>query len=119
MGGVTHTNAKINAPTGQVVEHSQVLGEANGMIKGHQADVGTKAHMLGHTGHGGRHRHPARQVAIVDKVVLGKPHQICADIIEPFHLFEYFRVKMLIADTRVWRVSKIVGHPHAQRWLRI
>ena len=44
-------------------------------------------------------------------MMFGKPHQICADIIKPFHLFEYFGVQMPIADTRIWRVAKIVGPP--------
>ena len=48
-----------------------------------------------------------RQIAAVNKVMLGEPDQIRANVVEPCHLLEYLCVKMLIADTRVWWIPKV------------
>ena len=51
-----------------------VFGQAEGMIEGHQTDIGAESHAFGHRGHRSGHGHPARQVTILDEVVLGGPN---------------------------------------------
>ena len=74
------------------VQHRQIFGEADGMIERQQADVGAEPHSVRDRGHGPRHRGPAGQIAVIDEVVLGEPHQIGADLIQPANLLEHFRV---------------------------
>jgi hypothetical protein len=56
--------------------------------------------------------HPAWQVAIFNKVMLGKPDKVCADLIQPLHLLKDLGIKVLIADPGIRWVTKIVGNAY-------
>src|SRR5262245_19398446 len=113
---IAHAHADLDASTAQVVEHGQVLGEPHGMTERQQADVRREPDARGARGHGARDGSPRWQVAVLHEVVLGEPHEVQAELLQPHHLVEDLRVEPWRGDARVGRVAEVVHHTEAQ-WL--
>src|SRR5262249_2596304 len=63
-----------------------------------------------------RHRHPRRQVAVIEEVVLGEPYEIESESIEHDHLVHDRGVKVRHVHAGFWRVAEIVDSADAKRW---
>src|SRR6516165_4724738 len=72
--------------------------------------------MFGTRGDCARHRHPRRQVAILEEVVLGEPHQIEPEGVEHDHLVHDRGVQARHVHARFRRVAKIVDGANAKGW---
>jgi hypothetical protein len=83
---VAHADADLDAAIADIVEYREVLGQPHRMIEWQQADVARKPHAFGARGDGARHRHPRRQVAVIEEVMLGEPHEIQSEPVEHDHL---------------------------------
>jgi hypothetical protein len=68
---VAHSDANLDPAVAYIVEYRQILGQPHRMVERQQADVARQPHMFGARGNRARHRHPRRQIAVVEKVMLG------------------------------------------------
>ena len=59
--------------------------------------------------------HEARQVAVLDEVVLAEPHQVEAEAVEQADLLEGLGVDVLQRVRAAGRAAEVVGHAEAQR----
>src|SRR5260370_32719995 len=60
-------------------------------------------------------RDPRRQVAVLDEMVLGEPHEVEPEPVEPRHLVQDRGVQALMAQARFGWVAEIIGDAQAQR----
>src|SRR6478735_7700415 len=72
--------------------------------------------MPGTRGDRARHRHPRRQVAVIEEVVLGEPHEIESEPVEHDHLVHDRGVQARHVHARVRRVAEIVDSADAKGW---
>src|SRR5262249_22521659 len=89
---VAHADADLDPAATQIVENREILGEAQWMTERQEADVGGEADSLSSGRHRSGDRRPRGQVAVVDEVVLGEPHEIEAEAVEPRDLLDDLRV---------------------------
>src|SRR5262245_10803614 len=86
------------------------------MVERQQADVAGESYTPGACGDRARHRHPRRQVAVIEEVVLGEPHEIKSEVIEHDHLVHDRGVQARHAQARFRRVAEIVDGADAKGW---
>ena len=83
VGRVAQADAELDAPPGQLVEHGEVLGEAERMRERDDRDVRRDPHPLGDSGSRARNRREGGQVAVLDEVVLAEPHLVEPQLVQP------------------------------------
>ena len=74
--GVAEPDADLHPPAADVVEHREVLGQADRMVERQQADVARKPHVPGARRHRAGNGDPRRQVAVIDEVMFREPHEV-------------------------------------------
>jgi hypothetical protein len=112
---VAHADAELDAAAAEVVQDGQVLGQSQRMIERQQADVRREPQPAGQGCHGARHGRPRRQVAVLHEVVLGEPHEVQAEPVQPDDLLENLRVEPGRVDLGVGRVAKVVDDADTKR----
>src|SRR4029453_1222819 len=115
VGRVAHADAQLDAAAAEVVQHGQARGEPQRVVERQQADVRGEPHAPRPRRHGGRHRRPRRQVAVVHEVVLGEPHQVEAEAVEPGDLLEDLGVEPRRVEVGTGRVAEVVDDPDTKR----
>ena len=113
---VAHADANLDAAVADIVEHSEVLGQPDWVVERQQADVARKPHALGTRGDRARHGHPRRQVAVIEKVMLGEPDEIESESVEHDHLVHDRGVQARHVQARFRRVTEIVNSADAKGW---
>jgi hypothetical protein len=108
VGRVAHAHAELHAATTYIVEHREVLGETHRVAERQQADVRREPHARCPRRHRAGHRRPRRQVAVLHEVVLGEPHEVEAEAVEPRDLVEDLRVEARCRDAGVGRIPEVV-----------
>ena len=89
---VSHTKTNFDPAARKVIKHSKVFSQAKWMIEWRQANVSPKPNVTGDRRHGASHRNPAGQIAIINKVMFRKPHQISPNLVKPLYLLQYFAI---------------------------
>ena len=113
---IAHADADFDPAIADIVEYRQVLGQADRVIERQQADVARQPHMLGARSDGAGHRHPRRQVAVIEKVMLGEPHEIQSEPIEHDHLVHDGSIQARHVHAGFRRVAEIVDGADAKGW---
>ena len=101
-------------PPDSGVSHQYLYQEIMSQVQWQEANIGAKAHILGHRRHCPSYWNPAGQVAVFNKVVLGEPNEVRTYLVKPLHLRHDFLVKVLMADAGVRRITKVVTHANPQ-----
>ena len=113
---VAHADADLDAAIANVVEHCEILGQPQGMVERQKADVARQPHASGARGDRTRHRHPRRQVTVVEEVVFGEPHEIESESVEHDHLVHDRGVQARHVYAGFRRVAEIVDGADAKGW---
>ena len=66
--------------------------------------------------HRAGHRDPGRQIAILQEVVLGEPHEVQAQRIEPGHLVDDRGIQAGHVHARGRRVAEVIDSANTKRW---
>src|SRR5262249_42637006 len=61
------------------------------------------------------HRHPGRQVAVLQKVVLGEPAKVEAELVEPGHLLDDRGVEAGVVHPRARGIAEVVDDAEPER----
>src|SRR3954451_24844244 len=72
--------------------------------------------MFGTRGDRARHRHPRRQIAVIEEVMLGEPHEIQPEPVEHDHLVHDRGIQARHVDAGFRGVAEIVDGADAKGW---
>ena len=112
---VPESDAELDAPARQLVEHGEVLGQAQRMRERDDRDVRRDPHVLGDRGGGAGNRRERRQVAVLDEVVLAEPDLVEAELVEPADLLDRLGVDVLQRVVAAGRAPEVVGDAESHR----
>ncbi len=112
---IPEPGAQLHPAAGDLVEDGEVLGEADRMRERQQGDIGGDAHPLRHGGGGAGDGGEAREVTVLDEVVLAEPHEVEAELVEEGELLEGLGVDVLQRVRATGRAPEVVGDTEAER----
>jgi hypothetical protein len=112
---VAEAEADLEPAAAQLVEHGDVLGEAQRVLERAEQDRGADPHRRRPLRDRGQHREDRRQVAVAGDVVLGEPDRLVAELFRPRDLVEVLAVERVPGPVPAGRVAEVVPDPESHR----
>ena len=112
---VAEAEPDLQPSAAQLVEHGDVLGEADRVLERAEQDRRADAHRRRSLRDRGQHREDGRQVAVVGHVVLGDPDGFVAQLLRQGDLVEVLGVEPVVRHVPLRRVAEVVPDPELHR----
>src|SRR6266851_1255608 len=97
---ITHADPESQPAVRNNIDRRGIFGQAQGMIERPKEHEAADLHAFGTRRHRGHYGHDRREVAVVDKMMLGGPDGVEASLVEIFDLLEHRCVEISVRKLR-------------------
>ncbi len=114
VGGVAEPDPQLDATARELIEHGEVLGQADRVGERDDRDVRGDPHPRRHRRRGAGHGDERREVAVLDEVVLAEPDEVEPEPVEHADLLDRLGVDVLQREVATGWAAEVVGDTEAQ-----